>query len=642
MRAARTRMLDRDLFVSYGTRDGKDVAEDVVADLESRGLVCWIAPRDIPAGSRSWASEIVKGIRSSRNFLLVLSTEANRSEEIEKEVDEAARQRKPLFVIRVEDIEPNEGLGYHLNRVQWRDLFRNREVVLTEVVARVKALREVGSPAAAVETPAAPVQPPPVQVQLPRQASGRSRWPLIGLVAAASFAGIGWAAMSFGPTMLAGRPPPSGAATAPPSPGTAALTGAPAVPPVAPPVIVATSPPADFRAALADRLVALAPSITGAQTRATAYIGAAGHKAIVVTASGQSWFSPERTSESEAEQHALEGCQVRHGELCRLVATNEALRPLPAPGEPFAKTMPRVDYSGPFDPDRIPTRSDSRRADIAGYYRTAPAKAAALHATGRIFIVTASTSQREAETEVLARCNADPVVNNRTGPCFLYAIGNDVVLPQRLVSATTAAPPPPADVSAALGARLTAMFPRMTNVEGRVANYLAARPLKSYAATADGETWFVPNASTDVESEQWTLERCQVRYGKPCRILALNEALRPLPEAGAPFGVAMPRVAYAGTFDPAKIPGLWDERRRSREVQGYPAVRAPKAAAIHPWGNLFVNTAGATQRAAEEAALAACNADPSRAGKDGPCLLYAVDNQVVLAKRSTVALTPSP
>ena len=134
-----------DLFVSYAKKDAFDTASEVVVDLERRGLNCWVAPRDIPAGA-SWSGEIAKSIRRSQSFLLLLSECANASEEIEKEVNEAARQRKTLFVIRLADIEPSDGLGYHLNRVQWLDLFRNRESVFNEITARVMALRQVTAP----------------------------------------------------------------------------------------------------------------------------------------------------------------------------------------------------------------------------------------------------------------------------------------------------------------------------------------------------------------------------------------------------------------------------------------------------------------------------------------------------------------
>lgn len=56
---------------------------------------------------------------------------------------------------------------------------------------------------------------------------------------------------------------------------------------------------------------------------------------------------------------------------------------------------------------------------------------------------------------------------------------------------------------------------------------------------------------------------------------------------------------------------------------------------MHPWGRLFVVTGAASQRIAEEMALAACNKDPDRDGKDGVCLLYAVGDTVILEKRAT-------
>ena len=47
-------------------------------------------------------------------------------------------------------------------------------------------------------------------------------------------------------------------------------------------------------------------------------------------------------------------------------------------------------------------------------------------------IETAAPSQREAEERALNACNADLSRNNVTGQCYLYAVGNQVVLPQRL------------------------------------------------------------------------------------------------------------------------------------------------------------------------------------------------------------------
>jgi hypothetical protein len=46
----------------------------------------------------------------------------------------------------------------------------------------------------------------------------------------------------------------------------------------------------------------------------------------------------------------------------------------------------------------------------------------------RIELATGAVGQFEAEKAVLDKCNTG---SNALGPCFLYAVGNQVVLPQR-------------------------------------------------------------------------------------------------------------------------------------------------------------------------------------------------------------------
>jgi hypothetical protein len=95
----------------------------------------------------------------------------------------------------------------------------------------------------------------------------------------------------------------------------------------------------------------------------------------------------------------------------------------------------------------------------------------------------------------------------------------------------------------------------------------------------------------------------------------------------------MPRLHYAGEFDLSKIPAIRLVTRNRPDVQSYFAAAQPKAVAIHPWGKLFISQGNASLKAAEEAALAKCNNDPERNGKDGGCFLYASNNDVVLSKR---------
>jgi hypothetical protein len=118
-----------------------------------------------------------------------------------------------------------------------------------------------------------------------------------------------------------------------------------------------------------------------------------------------------------------------------------------------------------------------------------------------------------------------------------------------------------------------------------------------------------------------------------------DEIRRPPPGAEWPRR-DMPRLADSGGgFDPGRIPALTEATRRAAPVAGYAEAPEPKAMAIHPWGRVFIAIGAASQRAAEEEALRLCNADPERGGRDGPCLLYAAGNRVVLPERR---LAPAP
>ena len=61
-----------DLFVCHASEDGASHARHLTTEFETRGLRCWMAPRDIPAGS-SWQSAIVAAIESSRAMLLLIT-----------------------------------------------------------------------------------------------------------------------------------------------------------------------------------------------------------------------------------------------------------------------------------------------------------------------------------------------------------------------------------------------------------------------------------------------------------------------------------------------------------------------------------------------------------------------------------------
>ena len=59
------------VFLSHATED-RDIATQVCAALEADGISCWIAPRDVKAGT-DYAAAILDAIRTSDLVLLVFS-----------------------------------------------------------------------------------------------------------------------------------------------------------------------------------------------------------------------------------------------------------------------------------------------------------------------------------------------------------------------------------------------------------------------------------------------------------------------------------------------------------------------------------------------------------------------------------------
>ncbi|MGO9605386.1 MAG: TIR domain-containing protein [Candidatus Binataceae bacterium] len=108
-----------DVFISYSARD-KVAADAICVKLESRGIRCWIAPRDIQPGM-SWGGAIVDAIDGARVMLLLFSSHANASPQIKREVERAVSKEQIIVPVRVEDIKPTGDFEYFLGTPHWLD-----------------------------------------------------------------------------------------------------------------------------------------------------------------------------------------------------------------------------------------------------------------------------------------------------------------------------------------------------------------------------------------------------------------------------------------------------------------------------------------------------------------------------------------
>ena len=109
-----------DVFVSYASQDTA-VANSIVEGLESQGLKCWIAPRDVKPGAE-YADAIVRAINDAKAIVLVMSGGAVASTHVGREVERAASKRKPIIAFRTDEAPLSAALEYFLSQSQWIDV----------------------------------------------------------------------------------------------------------------------------------------------------------------------------------------------------------------------------------------------------------------------------------------------------------------------------------------------------------------------------------------------------------------------------------------------------------------------------------------------------------------------------------------
>lgn len=425
--------------------------------------------------------------------------------------------------------------------------------------------------------------------------------------------------------------------------------------------LISVSPPVTFEQSLVEAISRALPAAAAEYRvdQVQQFIRSGSHRALAIApVVGKAWVSTAWPTAAMAEERALERCQLFYDEPCAILAVDNDLIPPASDGVWRVRDAPNVRYSGAFNVGRIPVLrpNDANRIDLLAYSTSSGPKAIALHARGALHIVAGAPNQADAEERALRSCNADPLRQSGPGACFLYAADNRVVLPLRsttpltpVVSAiapaaggpTAAQTPVEATWRSAFIDTLRRLVPDVpsSSFESMATDYRNAPQHRAFVVAPPAGTWRSFGSSNANQATERALEACAVRYGAPCIVIAVNDAiLAPAKEADRPL-VAMPRVSYAGVFDVERIPAINATVRQRPDVAGYATAPEPKAAAIHPLGRLFVVTRAASQRGAEVEALAQCNATVQQGGSPGPCLLYAVGNQVVLPRRLTSATT---
>ena len=128
-----------DVFVSYSNKD-KAIADSIVASMESNQVRCWYAPRDIQPGE-DWGKAITNGILASKLFLIIFSSNANRSQRVLDELNFAVSKEIAILPFRIENLEPEGAMGLHLSSRHWLDAYEpSWEIHIKKLVKNVSAI----------------------------------------------------------------------------------------------------------------------------------------------------------------------------------------------------------------------------------------------------------------------------------------------------------------------------------------------------------------------------------------------------------------------------------------------------------------------------------------------------------------------
>ncbi len=137
--------MGREVFVSYSQAD-RGCALELVGHLETQGIGCWVAPRDVSPAA-DWAAEIIDAISSARVMVLVFSASCNDSPQVRREVERAVHKQLAILPFRIEDVLPSKSLEYFLSSQHWLDAFPPpREPYYARLCAHLRNALRTGAP----------------------------------------------------------------------------------------------------------------------------------------------------------------------------------------------------------------------------------------------------------------------------------------------------------------------------------------------------------------------------------------------------------------------------------------------------------------------------------------------------------------
>ena len=130
-----------DVFISYKS-ECIETVKALVHTLESNGIRCWYAPRDLDrsGAGRDYDDEIIDAIKSSSALVCVLTDDALMSTWVKREVTQAEKYDKFIIPYAISNLNVDNGLRMRLENKHWINAFPNPEEKFAYLIRNIKVV----------------------------------------------------------------------------------------------------------------------------------------------------------------------------------------------------------------------------------------------------------------------------------------------------------------------------------------------------------------------------------------------------------------------------------------------------------------------------------------------------------------------
>jgi hypothetical protein len=132
------------VFVSYSRSDA-DVADRLSDRLEAAGYEVWIDREGIPGGTQ-WRQQIVRAIKKCDYFIILLSGDSIRSENVRKELDIADNTKKRILPVDISPVAIPDEMEYQLAGVHRIDLATDFDTGYRKLLSALGGKRVMSHP----------------------------------------------------------------------------------------------------------------------------------------------------------------------------------------------------------------------------------------------------------------------------------------------------------------------------------------------------------------------------------------------------------------------------------------------------------------------------------------------------------------